>query len=198
MEKNMNHHLKAKTSKKPPTKKGKSLSGRKPGYRMKEWQKEVQLTSIRNRDLDCFNSFLEEFVSISKGLADEKFFIIPDRMDGNLSFPEDHIYIFKHFFRRNDLPDTETLFLYANVNLSYKKICLKAYEQYALLRDRQFFPVDMSVRRSLFDSIRTAVFREGLRFPEQDLICRSLSDMEKEDFMESLPSGLGVGFCDTE
>lgn len=189
MEENKPLRRDAKQSKTPPIKKGKSLSGRKPGYRMKGWQKEVQLTSLRNRDLENFNLFLKDFVNLFAPLVGERFYIIPDHIDSSLFLPGEHVYTLKRIFRRKNLPETEALFFYVDADQHCRKICLKAYEQYSLLRDRQFFPADVSVRKSLFESIRGAVFREGLRFPEQDLIDRSLSSIEKKDFIESLCPG---------
>lgn len=189
MEENKPFKHDIKPSKKPPIRKGKSLSGRKPGYRMKGWQKEVQLTSLRNRDLENFNLFLSEFVVLFRSRIGETFYILPDRMEGKLFFQEDHIYRLKRIFKRKALSETEALFFYENINLHNRKMCLKTYEQYSLLRDRRFFPADVSVRESLFESIRRAVFMEGLRFPEQELIVRSLSSIEKADLTQSLTAG---------
>ncbi len=168
----------------PPHKKGKSLSGRKPGYRMKEWQKEVQLASLRNRDLENFNIFLKEFAFLFRQLTGERFFLAPSRIDRDLFFAEDHVYVLEKVFQRTGLSATEALFFYRNQNRECKRACLKTYEQYALTRDRKLFPLEETVRTDLFNSIRTAAFREDLRFPEQDLICRSLSTLKENEFMQ--------------
>ncbi len=168
----------------PPNKKGKSFSGRKPGYRMKEWQKEVQLASLRNRDLENFNIFLQEFASIFRELAGERFFLAPSQIDRDLFFPEDHVYILEKVLQRSGISATEALFFYRDQNRGYKKACLKTYEQYTLTRDRKLFPLEETVRKDLLNSIRTAAFREGLHFPEQNLIYRNLSDLKDNEFMK--------------
>lgn len=181
-----NHNHKVTTT--PTHKKGKSLSGRKPGYKMKEWQKEVQLTALRNRDLENFNIFLYEFANIFRKMSGERFFLATNQVDRDLFFPEDHTYILEKVLQRQGLPSTNALFLYRNVENPCKKACLKTYEQYAMTRDRQLFPIEKTTREELFQSIRTAAFREDLRFPEQQLICKNITSLEEYEFAQLILS----------
>lgn len=168
----------------PPYKKGKSLSGRKPGYKMKEWQKEVQLASLRNRDLENFNVFLNELVSLFRAIRGERFFLAPFQIDKDLFFPEDHIYVLEKVLLRPGVSGSDALFFYRHVHDTCRRTCLKTYEQYDLTKDLKLFPLEERVRKDLYNTIRTVAFSKGLRFPEQDLICRNLDSFEQSPYAE--------------
>jgi hypothetical protein len=153
----------------PSNKKGKSSAGRKPGYRMQTWQKELQLASMRNRDLEQFNRFLLEFIAIHEEYRGKRFFIERDHSGRPFFLPEDDVFILRDIIHRAADRFGHTLFLYENTTISRQRLCLKVFDQYSLMKEGKLYPVDSEARRALANALGERgecygikVFEEGI------------------------------------
>jgi len=150
--------------------KGKRTVGRKPGYRMESWQKEIQVASLRTRELDSFNRFLARFVALScERLAGKRFVISFPSPAGTWpwSDPED-VYVLEVHRQNLKLPFSETLFNYVKLGSRWNRHCLKAYDHYLAIRDRKIRPVDPEVERDFLESLRDEILSQDLKFPDAE------------------------------
>lgn len=159
------------------THKGKRRAGRKPGYRMESWQKEIQLASVRNKDLESFNRFLGQFVQTCLDLEGEVFFIPPESGEKRF-FYEDHLYVLRQCICRDHEPRSSTRFFFQGQSLTWKKVCLGAFDFYRAVRDKTLFPEDESIRTGLYKRVRSLAGGEGLKFADQKTLDRNLSTIE--------------------
>ncbi len=161
----------------PSTHKGKRRAGRKPGYRMESWQKEIQLASARNKDLESFNCFFNGFIHAFAGLEGRIFFIPPESGERRF-FYEDHLFILRQCIRGGNEPQSATRFLFQGLNLTWKKACIGAFDLYSDLRDKKIFPEEETVRRELYRTICRLARAEGLKFGDQKIIEKNLISAE--------------------
>jgi len=150
--------------------KGKRMVGRKPGYRMESWQKEIQMASLRSKELDSFNRFLDRFVGIScENLAGKRFVISLSSPAGAWPWnqPVDD-YVLEVLQKRGRFQVSETLFYYVKVGSRWNRYCLKAYEHYVAIRDRKIRPVDPEVERAFLESLKQEILDHGLKFPDAE------------------------------
>lgn len=151
-----------------PDRKGKSPAGRKQGYKMQGWQKELQLTSIRNRDLENFNHFLIGFIETLQDFKGEEFYMVHDGLQKDPLAPPERIFILKDILRRRGGLYCNTLFLYQNVTMSWERICLKAFDNYTLVRDRKLFPLSADSRSRMHGRLNRLAMLHQQNFPEGD------------------------------
>jgi hypothetical protein len=130
-----------------PLEKVKSSPGRKPGYRMKTWQKEVQLASLRNQELKKFNIFLEKFVHICAEMEGERFYMEKEREDNTDLFVIDNTYILESVYGRNQPFPGGVIFFFRHENCCWKKECIKTHEMYSLVMGSRLFPSGEGKRR---------------------------------------------------
>jgi hypothetical protein len=133
-----------------PERKVKSPAGRKQGYRMQAWQKELQLTSIRNRDLENFNSFLRDFAEVLQGFRGKEFFILSDTPQRNHLVPQERVFVLRDVLKRDGGLSCNTLFLYQNVSLEWERVCLKVFDNYTLVREKKLFPHGEEARTEMY------------------------------------------------
>ena len=169
---------------KSPLTKGKSSSGRKPGYKMKTWQKEIQLASLRNRDLENFNIFLSDFAALCTSLKGEAFFLTTGNSGNEPLFPEDHIYVMEQVTSNKKQNSSEVLYLFRNTEETSRKICLKTHELYIMVRDNKLFPAEKNTRRFFLESLMNAVYKDKIRFPEQEIISRNIKAGKFEEIIQ--------------
>lgn len=152
----------------------KSSAGRKPGYKMQTWQKELQLASMRNRDLEQFNRFLLDFIAINENCLGERFFIERDHSGQPFHLPEDDIFLLRQVLRREGDRFGHTLFLYENTEAGGRRLCLKVFDQYSLMKEGKLYPADENVRRDLVRSVlKSAEFHGVKAFGEDFLLERA-------------------------
>lgn len=159
------------------TKKSKSRAGRKPGYRMESWQKEIQMASVRNKDLECFNLFFGEFVEVCCQFVGQVFYLPPESGERGL-FYDDRLFVLREAICREGKPPSSTKFFFRSEAMSWKKLCLGAFDLYVSIRDKKLFPVEEMVRADLYDRIGEIATREGLKFHDQKVIGQNLSSTE--------------------
>lgn len=150
--------------------KGKRMVGRKPGYRMESWQKEIQLTSLRTRELDSFNRFLARFVALSCERLVGKRFVIPSLSPAGAwlwNDPEDD-YVLEAPRQHLQLSPSEALFSYVKLSARWNRYCLKAYDHYVAIRDRRIRPVDPEVERDFLKSLKDEILKQDLKFPDAE------------------------------
>lgn len=159
------------------TSKSKSRAGRKPGYRMESWQKEIQMVSVRNKDLECFNLFFRDFVGICRDFAGQVFYLAPESGERSL-FYDDRLFCLRQCICRDGGFPTETKFFFQSRSMSWKKLCLGAFDLYVSVREKVTFPADETVRSDLYRRIRESAFKEGFKFHDQKILGRNLSSTE--------------------
>jgi hypothetical protein len=133
-----------------PERKVKSPAGRKQGYRMQAWQKELQLTSIRNRDLENFNSFLRDFAGVLQSFRGKEFFILSDTPQRNHLVPHERVFLLRDVLKRDGGLSCNTLFLYQNVSLEWERVCLKVFDNYTLVREKKLFPHEEEAKTEMY------------------------------------------------
>ena len=148
----------------------KSSAGRKPGYKMQAWQKELQLASMRNRDLEQFNRFLLDFIAINENCLGERFFIERDHSGQPFHLPEDDIFLLRQVLRREGDRFGHTLFLYENTEAGGRRLCLKVFDQYSLMKEGKLYPADENVRRDLVRSVLESAEFHGVRAFGEDFL----------------------------
>lgn len=159
------------------TSKSKSRAGRKPGYRMEPWQKEIQMASVRNKDLECFNLFFGEFVGVCCEFVGQVFYLPPEGGEREL-FYDDRLFVLMEGIRRDDAPPSSVKFFFQSEAMPWKKLCPGAFDLYVAMRDKKLFPADETVRADLYCRIREIAFREGLKFHDQKIIGHNLASTE--------------------
>lgn len=167
-----------------PLTKGKSSSGRKPGYKMKTWQKDIQLASLRNRDLENFNIFLNDFAALFTSLKGEIFFMTPKDSRNETLFPKDHIYVMEQVTSNKKQNSSEVLYLFINTEEASRKLCLKTHELYIMVRDNKLFPAKEKTRKFFLESLMNAVYKDKIRFPEQEIISRNIKEARFEEIIQ--------------
>lgn len=149
-----------------PDRKGKSSAGRKQGYKMQAWQKELQLTSIRNRDLENFNHFLVSFIDVLQGFKGEEFFLVQENVQKDSLVPPERVFVLKEILRRRGGLYCNTLFLYQNVTMSWERICLKVFDHYTLVRDKKLYPIREDARSEMYCLLHRLAILHEQNFPE--------------------------------
>ncbi|MFP4482568.1 MAG: hypothetical protein ACLFN0_07250 [Thermovirgaceae bacterium] len=154
----------------PSNKKGKSSAGRKPGYKMQAWQKELQLASMRNRDLEQFNRFLIEFIDVHDGYRGERFFVERDHSGQPFYLPEDDVFILRDILHHARGRFGHTLFLYENMVMSGQRLCLKVFDQYSFIKEGKLYPLDDEVRTAFRKTLLAMAERHGIKAFEEDFL----------------------------
>ncbi|MFA0888294.1 MAG: hypothetical protein ACC613_04240 [Synergistales bacterium] len=148
--------------------KNKRIVGRKPGYRMESWQKEVQTASLRSKEMEAFNLFFDRFVELScEHLVGERFRVSFQSTAGPCPWDDPgEECVLETFLRRPQAPLSETLFNYVGVQSRWRRYCLKAYDHYIAVRDGKIRPMDPNVAGPFGKALRDEILLKGLKFSD--------------------------------
>ena len=114
-------------------------SGRKPGYVMKEWQKDIQRQNVRYKEAVSFCAFLDDFMSSIYNMIETKFYIFDSR-DTEKVTDDKQVYILTSI--KKGRTSSETILYFQNISEKWKRLSFKAFEFYETVRNHQSYPLN--------------------------------------------------------
>lgn len=160
----------------------KKQNGRRRGYRMQPWQKSLQNQSIKDKDLDYFQRFLCDFMSVIRSMRGREFYIKDDRdaRDGICAarnFDDEKIYVLESV--SGGRGTTQDIFYFRNVALRWKIISFKGFDLYESFRDRTLFPVDDESRLTMQVKVYSYVWQNRRVENKREILDWLREEMEK-------------------
>ena len=157
-------------------KKVKSSSGRKQGYRMSAWQKDIQRAACREDDLEGFNKFMEIFVYLVKEMRGKAFYIIDKPLEKGIFFSqESHIFLLEQVNRKKNASGSVAVCFFRNVSMPNVKVAFRVYDLYIMMKNGQFYPVNEEDREDFFIPMLEVLERGNLDFPDKDTLRKRLA-----------------------
>jgi len=156
-------------------KKVKSSSGRKQGYRMSAWQKDIQRAACREDDLEGFNKFMGIFVYLVKEMKGKAFYIIDKPLEKGFFFSqENYIFLLDQVSSKKDASGSVVMFFFRNVSMPNVKVAFRAYDLYIMMKSGQFYPMNDEDREDFFIPMLEVIERGDLDFPDKGTLRKRL------------------------
>lgn len=154
-------------------KKVKSSSGRKQGYKMASWQKEIQKAACREKDLEGFNAFMEALVDLLERFQGETFIIEGDSREFNLfCSPMDFLFVLQKVAKKRGYAGASSLIFFVNQSVPSIKLCLKVYDLYDMIKSERAMPFEEEVKEDFFLSLLEALRGIEGSFPDKELLTK--------------------------
>lgn len=143
-------------------KKKKQKLGRKLGFRMADWQKQLQIEAIRHKELESFNLFLNKFTECFFKYENETFLyiIFDERYNHQKTFFLSQI--------KKDQILCRSIFYFKEEGNPRNLLCLKAYDLYEGFIDSTFVPEDETVCIALATLCKTYI-QNNARIPNRQI-----------------------------
>lgn len=162
-------------------KKVKSSSGRKQGYKMSSWQKEIQKAACRERDLEGFNFFVNALIELLERYQGRTFIIEENKREPNLfaSFV-DRLYVLQKVTRKRGHAGASALVFFVNQARPSVKMCLKGYDLYDMIKNKRIAPLEKEVKKDFFRFLIAVLKETEASFPDEGVLMKNFSQSLNE------------------